>query len=194
MPLYLHCVPIGAACLLLALAVGLPAPAEAQVGRTRLVGIEQGSAQSASARSLGRGGYELSNGDWVDFQPWYSSRWIDMRASFLTEITERTGFLWGVSTGERGEKYKIDPGLQIGFIHVIDFGENSNLTISLRSVLWGNLEERACVADYGDIGGIQRVNCRLAATPLPPEETLGYLLRRKGFEDTRLSIRFEHRF
>ncbi len=34
-------------------------------------------------------------------------------------------------------------------------------------------------ADYGDIGGVQRVNCRLAATELEPKETLKYLLMKE---------------
>lgn len=56
------------------------------------------------------------------------------------------------------------------------------------------LTERACTADCGDIGGIQRVNCRLAASALLPEETLRYRMRMNGLEDTRVAVHYEFRF
>jgi hypothetical protein len=180
--------------LLVAAACLLPSLGVAQERRTHLVGIEQGSSQSSAARSLGRGGYELSDGTWIDFGKWYDARWIDMSVTFLTELDRKTGIIWGLSTGEKGEKYVIDPGLHLGLVHMIDLDENTQITFSMRTVLWGDLRERSCIADYGEIGGVQRVNCRLAATPLPPEETLAYLLKRRGLEDTRVSIRIEHRF
>ena len=34
---------------------------------------------------------------------------------------------------------------------------------------------RPCTADYGAIGGVQAVNCRLAASQLDPAETLRHL-------------------
>ena len=37
------------------------------------------------------------------------------------------------------------------------------------------MKERACTADYGDIGGVEQVNCRLAASEMTPTETLKYL-------------------
>jgi hypothetical protein len=38
------------------------------------------------------------------------------------------------------------------------------------------------------------VNCRLAASELPPEETLRYLLDIKGIEDARLTLRLSWQF
>jgi hypothetical protein len=52
------------------------------------------------------------------------------------------------------------------------------------------MEEKTCVADYGDIGGIQAVNCRLAATALEPAETLQYLYNEKPSSYFRLGYQF----
>ena len=40
----------------------------------------------------------------------------------------------------------------------------------------GRFKEHSCTADYADLGGLEQVNCRLAATELAPEETLKYLV------------------
>lgn len=50
------------------------------------------------------------------------------------------------------------------------------------------------MADYGEIGGMQEVNCRLAAEPIPPNETLQYLVNEPGRNESRLSVTFEYRF
>lgn len=49
----------------------------------------------------------------------------------------------------------------------------------------GRLKEKICIADYGDIGGVQRVNCRLEATELEPKETLKYLFNERKKDDNR---------
>ena len=55
-------------------------------------------------------------------------------------------------------------------------GADSDLSaLTVRGIAWGDLNEQPCEGDYGDIGGVQTVNCRLAATFLAPEETLQYL-------------------
>ena len=158
---------------------------------TFLLDVSLGSARSQIARDLSDGGYELADGTPVNFSQWYDASFPELNVLFLTELTPSLGLAWGLSTGERGEKYRIDPGIWIGFIQNYDLTRNSRITISALTLLGGNFRERSCIGDYGNIGGIQSVNCRLAASLLPPTETLDFLVRESGFMETRISIRYQ---
>lgn len=178
----------GAATLLLCAFLGA-SPAIAQEMTTSLVNIHQGSWLSDRARGLGNGGYELQDGTWVSFNRWYRSTWIDLHVDFLTQLTENNGILWGVGTGEEGEKYRIAPSLKLGFLTQTHPNPNSTLSLSVTSTFGGNLTERPCVADYGDLGTYS-VNCRLAAGETAPEETLKYLV---NATPERLRLWFNYR-
>jgi len=58
----------------------------------------------------------------------------------------------------------------------------------------GGLKEGTCVADYGDIGGVQSVNCRLAASELPPQETLKHLFNQAPHDRVTLNFRYSINF
>jgi len=150
-------------------------PAEAQQFTTSLVDVRQGSELSDKVMALGEGGYELAYGDWVSLSQWYHTDWPDLHIDFLTQYAEDSGILWGISTGERGIKYRIDPSLTLGLITQTHPSTASTLSLSVTGTLWGNLTEFPCEADYGELG-TYTVNCRLAATELAPEYTLKYLL------------------
>ncbi|PBB86282.1 MULTISPECIES: hypothetical protein [unclassified Mesorhizobium] len=167
-------------------------PAAAQEFTTSLVDIHQGSWLSDRARGLGNGGYELQNGSWVSFNQWYRTSWVDMHVDLLTQITEDTGILWGFGTGEEGEKYRIEPSLKLGFLTQVHPSANSILSFSFTTVIGGNLSEKSCEADYGDLG-TYNVNCRLAAGLLAPEETLKYLVNAKP-ETQRLWLNYRVTF
>jgi len=152
--------------------------AAAQEWTTSLVDVHQGSPLSDKARGLGNGGYELQGGSWVSFSRWYHASWVDMHVDLLTQITPDTGILWGFGTGEQGEKYSIEPSLKLGFLTQVHPNPNSTLSLSVTSVIGGNLAEKPCEADYGDLGTYS-VNCRLAAGETAPEETLKYLVSAK---------------
>jgi hypothetical protein len=160
---------------------------------THLVGIYQGSPLSNDVEGLRIGGYELSNGTWVSFDKWYHSDWTDMRFEMLTQFSDRFGILWGASTGQRAEKVRIKPSLLLGFILQRHPTPSTTFSLTLRSILGGNLTESPCIADYGAIGGIQTVNCRLAASTLPPPETLKYL-KRDAPARLSVSVRFKVNF
>jgi hypothetical protein len=180
------------ACLL---AAAVPAPAQAQgLDDTHLLDIRLGSARSDIATSLSRGGYELSDGTPIDFRDWYEARMPEMTVLFLSQVSPRTGILWGLSTGERGDKYRIDPGVWLGLIHRMPVGRSADITFSAMSMVGGDFREDTCTADYGAIGGVSTVNCRLAASVMRPDETLDYLVREDGMSETVLSIRYEFRF
>ena len=163
-----------------------PALAQDQTVAIHLIDMAQDSELTATAAALADGwydefenakitGYELSDGTPVSFADWYRTDWPDTRIDMLTQFGEDFGLLWGFSTGERGEKYTIDPSLRVGFVAQAHPSPNAILSLTVRAIAWGDLNEQTCEGDYGDIGGVQTVNCRLAATFLPPEETLQYL-------------------
>ncbi|MFC3323598.1 hypothetical protein [Mesorhizobium cantuariense] len=167
-------------------------PAIAQDITTSLVAIHQSSALSDLARKLGNGGYELQDGSWVSFSKWYHTNWVDLHIDLLTQITEDNGILWGFGTGEQGDKYRIEPSLKLGFLTQMHPNPNSTVSLSLTTTIGGNLTEKPCKADYGDLG-TYNVNCRLAASETAPEETLKYLVNVKP-ESLRLWLNYRVTF
>jgi hypothetical protein len=162
--------------------------------RTQLVDVSYGGGLSGTARSLGRGGYELSDGTPVGLRDWYSSDWQDLSVTLITQVSDNFGIYWGFSTGERGEAYRIEPGARVGFILYEELSENSAISISATALLGGDLREDSCTADYGAIGGVQKVNCRLAASFLEPARTLDYLVRESPPDRIRVNLRYTFRF
>ena len=186
--------PPGAVALfVLALLALLLSHAGAFARETHLLDIYHGSARSDQVDTLSSGSYELSGGEVIRFNDWYSSPIPDLTVLMLTEVTGNFGIIWGLSTGESGEKYQIDPAVHLGFTWRIPLSDRATLSTSLTTVLGGRLRESSCSADYGSFGTAE-VNCRLAATLLSPEETLDYLLDEPGWKESRLTIRFELRF
>lgn len=167
---------IGTSLLAGVLVVARPGAAEAFMDETRLIDLRAGAGVSASVRSYQSDGYQLSDGTPVIFGDWYRADWPDVHISFVTPIRKNLGFLWGFGTGERGGQYTIDPSLRLGFVAVEDLSESETLSLSISGRIGGRLTERPCTANYGAIGGTVQVNCRLAATPMRPAETLDYLL------------------
>jgi len=162
--------------------------------RTFLTDIRVGSSRSNIATALSNGGYELANGTPVDFRDWYSPRRDDLNVLFMTVITPNLGIEWGASLGERGAKYRINPGLWLGLVGRRELGARSSITFSAITMLGGDFREKTCVGDYGEIGGVQEVNCRWAASILPPEETLAFLINKSGRIEERYTLRYELRF
>ena len=97
--------------------------------------------------------------------------------------------MWGIGTGEKADKYTIDPSLKIGFVYQVEFQKNNYFTLSGTGSVGGNFKEHTCMADYGDIGGVHEVNCRLAAIEMPPEMTLNFL--ESGKPDTRVQALYK---
>jgi hypothetical protein len=181
--------------LVVALAGGVgPARAYDALGETFLVNIKQGTPLSDRVYKLGMGSYELSGGGNVDFRRWYGQNWTEMRIDLLTQVTEGAGILWGFSSGEWGPKYRIAPGFKLGVILQAQPTPLSSISISFTSLIGGRLREKSCMADYGDIGGVQAVNCRLAASTLQPSETLKYLVNMKPPDRLWVGLRYQARF
>ena len=188
-----------AACLTAGLAAALAlGPTASQAGQfwdnTYMVGLTLGNSLSQTVDQLGTGGYELSDGTQVDFAPWYQRQWTDLHLTMLTQYSPDFGLLWGLSAGESGPKYRIYPGFQLGLLWQVFHNGNSSLTLSVSAAVAGNLEEFPCTADYGAIGGIQQVNCRLAATSLPPKDTLQYLVQAPSPDNGLVSLTYSLRF
>lgn len=178
----------------LAKATDLPAAAKYFFTNTYLIDIGQGSQLSQVMRSSQTGGFETANGNWISFKGWYSTNWTDSRLAMMTQLTPWLGLIWGASTGELGEKYTIDPSVKVGLVVRHDFAKNSSLSFKATTILGGSLREKSCIADYGEIGGQQKVNCRLAATPLAPADTLQYLYNMKPLNSYFLSLQYSLSF
>ncbi|QZA82337.1 hypothetical protein [Deefgea piscis] len=161
---------------------------------TSLYDLKQGSELSDNIYSFRNVSYESSLGDAINLKNFYKTSWTDLSLTWITKLDKNFGLIWGGSTGEYGEKYTIYPKFKFGFVFQTFLSKNSRLSMYATSYLGGMLKEKACQADYGDIGGVQTVNCRLAGSTLQPAETLKYLLNKKPKYDQFISISFNLSF
>lgn len=160
------------------------------VASTHWVEFSQGSELSRLGANYRAGGFESAAGQWVGFDRWYRPKWVDTRVTWMTQLTPALGVLWGVSTGERAEKYTIAPSLKLGVVYQIQTTSRSTFSLKATSVIGGRMKEQACTADYGDIGGVAQVNCRLAATVMAPADTLKYLTNALPPDRNSVQIRY----
>lgn len=140
------------------------------------------------------GGFETSDGRWVSFRPWYDNKGLrNTSLALMTQISSSFGIIWGVGTGERAAKYLITPSLKIGAIYQTQLSKSSVFSVKGSTVLGGQLREKTCIGNYA-LEGEQEVNCRLAASVLPPAETLKYLYRERPYNHTQLQLQFSAKF
>lgn len=161
---------------------------------THWVELVQGSELSKRAAGFRAGGFDSATGQWVGFDKWYRPKMVDTRLTLMTQVAPDLGFIWGASTGEQAEKYRTSPSLKLGLVVQHKLSAHSGFSFRATSTLGGRFRERACVADYGDVGGVERVNCRLAATELAPSETLKYLVNALPPDRHNLQIRYHFSF
>lgn len=159
-----------------------------------LISFDVGSNLAVFPNQARGQGYELSDGTFKSFDRWYRTEIPEVRLDMLYAIRSDFGLILGFGSGQYGEKFQIDPSINIGFIQQADVGKNGTLSFRLSARLGGNLREKPCIADYGDIGGVQKVNCRLAATPLRPRDTLSFLWKEKPEDRLRASVNLVFRF
>lgn len=173
---------IGAATPSLADELTLEWPSAAQA--TKLVGLVQGGELSDLVKKVRNQSYELQDGRMISMDKWYQTDWVNLKLTFLTEVNQHLGILWGLGTGEIGPKYKIEPSIQLGFLYTRTIVRGTTLSFRLSQRFAGRLIENTCLASYGVVSEeLQPVNCRLAASDLPPSETLQYLLNRESLEN-----------
>lgn len=142
---------------------------------TRLADFQIGSVFETTTTLTARRGYELENGQFQRFREWYSNSWRDVKVVLETPIGKNQWFLWGMTTGEQAEKYIVQPSLILGYQSVFAVTDHSFFTFGLMAKFGGNLEEKSCTAKYSLTEISVPVNCRLAASLLPPAQTLEYL-------------------
>ena len=142
---------------------------------TRLVGVRVGEGHSQLVRTTSRGGYELEGGEYQSFSQWYGFEIQDIEVEALTYMADGFWLSWGISTGQSGPKYRIDPSIIVGFEDSIDLQNGWSLWIWAKGKIGGYLWEESCVADYSLSSAEDTVNCRLAASTITPEQTLEYL-------------------
>jgi len=161
---------------------------------TYLLDLKQGSLLSERAYGLRQGGYETSTGEQVTFTKWYKTKWVDTHVMYMTKVHSNFAVLWGFSTGEKAEKYEIKPSYKLGAVYLHNVTKTSTLTFRGTYTFGGELKEKSCTADYGDIGGVQQVNCRLAATELAPADTLKYMLNERPRDWKTMSVTYTWNF
>lgn len=189
----LQCANLGLASLCLCLISTTPARAQAFLEDMELVGVGVGGLSSL-ADSFSRRTGGLSDGSRYSFSRYYSSDFPDLRVVMLSPINPNFGVIWGFGTGESGAKYHIEPSLKIGFLATQPVGDSGLLSLSVSTVLGGYFREGSCTADYGAIGGVQEVNCRMADSILPPAETLNYLVNKPPGDQLSVSLRYRLQF
>ena len=168
--------------------------AESLLQSTYIINIQENMRFSQTITQLGLGALELSQGEVRRFEPWFKPKWTDLRLDFMTQVNDRFGLLWSVSTGERGQKYRVDPEFRAGLIVQFEPVPQRFLSFLYTRSLGGALRELPCVADYGEIGGEQKVNCRLAGSALAPDETLKYLVKIKPRDRHWYGLRVRFQF
>ncbi len=147
------------------------------LSKTWVTSVSDQIPKAAKIRELEGFGYELAGGEYQSFKNWYRSETPAISVEGLTQIRSNLGINWGVSSGEFGEKYVIDPALKLGFTYVEQLSKDTDFSFAAYRFFGGGLREKKCIASYGELGASEPVNCRLAATLLAPKETLKYLIR-----------------
>lgn len=156
---------------------------------TNLIEIKQGSELSQIVRVSGDISYESANGSPINLSNWYKpkSQWVNSQVMFMSQFNNNFGLLWGVGTGEYGNKYTIEPSIKLGFVYRVSISVFGEFYLRASTIVGGHLKEKSCVADYGQIGGVQEVNCRLAASVDSPQDTLKYLMNQKPYNQNVVS-------
>lgn len=151
--------------------------------------IHQGDTLSDMALAFSTEGYYLQGvgqtGPWQSLAPFYATHWREVIARSLLTLDADHGIIFGISTGESAEKYKIDPGIILGFIAQSHPRINATLTLQAGTTLFGHMTEYPCVGDYGPIIGIKTVNCRFGADPVNTDDSLKLLINQ---DPSRLSL------
>jgi hypothetical protein len=161
---------------------------------TNVIEIKQGSELSNKMNAYRMGGYELSNGAPLTLKNWYTPTFTDTRVTYMTQVHKKVGLIWGFSTGENAQKYSVDPSIKLGLVFRHEFDKTSALSLRGTTILAGRLRESACTANYGEIGGVQQVNCRMAASPMQPSQTLQYLYNEKPYNYNTLWLQYTKNF
>jgi hypothetical protein len=162
--------------------------------KTSILDLQREAVASRDVQLARFGGYELAGGQFQSFSRWYAGRLTFTRADLITQLSPGIGLLWGLSSGERREKYILQPGLRAGLAAMARLGGHSTLSLTARTTFGGRLLEKPCSANYGAIGGVELVNCRLAASELSPESTLAQLWNFAPIDQTKVTLRLTTNF
>lgn len=143
-----------------------------QLGNTRVIGLSIQAMNSGVVRDAARYSYDLSGGERVDLSGWYTPQSPSLTAILATDLAPNVALIWGGSTGEQGQKYWLGPTGVLGLALQRPLDGAAQIRFEVVGYFGGALRESPCLGDYGALGGMQRVNCRLAASYLPPADTL----------------------
>jgi hypothetical protein len=164
---------------------------------THLIGIQQGSALSQTVSHVRSEVVELGDGKGTLFylKNKYKTNWQDLQLTFLTEINPNFGLIFGFGTGERGPNYKIEPSLQLGFIHLTQIDKKSNLQTRFSYRFAGKLKEKPCITSRPALNLFNtEENCRLTTSLMPIEETLNFLWNEAPRDRLVIALRYVRHF
>ena len=137
----------------------------------------------------------LADGTSKNLRPYFrpANNWQDAELMLATRLIDsnraRVDLLWGGSTGQEAQKLYVQPSARVGFFMALAPVDDFLITTKLTKVVAGGRTiERACIADYGEIVGIQAVKCSLASSALPPAQTLAYLQNTPNKEQISANI------
>jgi hypothetical protein len=164
------------------------------LSQTQLVALSFDGQNSGIVRQAAAQGFELSNGTPAQVAQWYTPYFPNLTAVFATDIRQGLALIWGASLGERGAKYSLGPSGVVGIALQQPMGPRSGVRLQLYGQFGGALNESHCLGDYGELGGMQHVNCRMAASILPPAQTLAYLWNLPPSLQATLKLTYEMRF
>ncbi len=174
--------------------LGRVGPGQSFWSATHLIEVKYDADHTKWLSPARSGGFETSQGHWVSFRPWYDNKGLrNTSLAWITQISSSFGVIWGVGTGERAAKYVITPSLKVGAVYQTQLSKNSLFSVQGTTILGGYLREKTCIGNY-DLEGEQEVNCRLAASVLPPAETLKYLYRERPYNHSQLQLQFSLQF
>jgi hypothetical protein len=186
--------PLLIVCVLFHQEIGVCSAIEDMWNATAVIEMKQGSNLSSRMSYFRGEKYELASGAAQNITNWYQPNFSDIRITYLTKIDNEFGVIWGFSIGERAQKYSIDPSIKLGLAFHHDLDKSSSVSFRLTSILGGRLRESACTADYGSIGGVQQVNCRMAASSIEPSQTLQYLFNERPYNYNTMWLRYALKF
>jgi hypothetical protein len=124
----------------------------------------------------------LADGSMKNLRPYFRpvNNWQDTEVMFYTRLIDsnraRLDVLWGGSTGQEAQKMYVQPSARVGLFFAAAPTDTFLINAKFTTVVAGGRTiERPCMADYGQIVGVQAVKCSLASSVLPPAQTLAYL-------------------
>jgi len=159
-----------------------------------LIDIRFENHMQSIARSLSRSVIQMEDGELNSLRSFYIPDFPNVGLTFSTRVSDEHYWIIGFDTGTQGDKYIIYPSIQFGWYSKFYLSRNLVFEANVSLRLGGRFKEKSCIADFGSIASSKEINCRLADSILPPNETLNYLANFRGNVHDFGSMRITYTF